>query len=226
MHVMRNFCSLLSIALMLFSGIFAFGNPARAADEEREMAARCAASTGGELLLFTACMGEGLTANEIVKFLTGGEFFGCGNELRKIFDPCSNEGSPTPYFVTPYRQGVVLIYGDGSSHDGYYSPDGKNLRGGGNTIQNYDGRQYVLAIVPYRDRLWTAFDGGGIYRSSPRAQHLSPADGLLYNGGAKVRSMRAVGSRLETCFMGHGCYCSEDGMHPGGGPRTVNGKCE
>lgn len=217
----KLFGSFALVSTILLTGATGLVN---AADKERRKAVECAAKTGGEFTSFASCMAISLTAAEIPKLGTD-KFFGCGNELRKIFNPCRSSGPPKPAFMIPYKRGFVLIYGDGNSHDGYYSPDGQNLRGGGNTIQNYDGRQYVLAMVPYRNRVWTAFSGGGIYRSSPHAQQLSPADGLLYNAGAKVRSMRVVNRKLETCFVRARCYCSRDGLHPGGGPGTINGRC-
>lgn len=42
---------------------------------------------------------------------------------------------------------------------------------GSNPVVTYNGRQRALAIVRYGNALYTAFDGGGIYRS-PDGQNL------------------------------------------------------
>lgn len=89
-----------------------------------------------------------------------------------------------------------------------------------NEVRVYDGSQRALAIVQYNGAIYTAFSGGGIYRS-PNGQNLG-GGGItqrLYQG-QKVVAMIACRGGLYTAFDGAGIYYSPDGQNPGGGGRT------
>ncbi|MUL36662.1 hypothetical protein [Gloeocapsopsis dulcis] len=59
-----------------------------------------------------------------------------------------------------------------------------------NPVVVYNGSQRALAIVQYGGALYTAFDGGGIYRS-PDGQNLGGGGGTtrVYSGSQTVRTM-------------------------------------
>jgi hypothetical protein len=94
-------------------------------------------------------------------------------------------------------------------------------RATGNPIVVYNGTQRAVAIERFGDALYTAFDGGGIYRS-PDGENLG-GGGLtakVYPGPQTVRSLLACGNSLYTAFSGGGIYRSLDGNNLGGGGMT------
>lgn len=108
------------------------------------------------------------------------------------------------------------------NHGVYFSPDCKNISGGGRTQKSWPGDyKYVQAYVIFKGCVITAFSGGGIYKS---------CDGLNIGGGGntvklydfpnKVQSMTVTADgRLRTVFSHPGeCYLDPSGDHPAGGP--------
>jgi hypothetical protein len=87
----------------------------------------------------------------------------------------------------------------------------------------YNGRQRALAIVQYRGAIYTAFDGGGIYRS-PDGQKLGGGGRTtrVYGGPQTVRAMLVCQNAIFTAFSGGGIYRSRDGQNLGGGGSTTN----
>lgn len=93
---------------------------------------------------------------------------------------------------------------------------------GSNPILVYNGRQRALAITEYDDATYTAFSGGGIYRS-PDGQNLG-GGGMttrVYRGSQKVRAMITCQNAIFTAFNGGGIYRSPDGQNLGGGGKTA-----
>lgn len=94
---------------------------------------------------------------------------------------------------------------------------------GSNPVVVYNGGQRALAIVQYNAALYTAFDGGGIYRS-PDGQNLgggtSGSTTRVYSGSQTVRAMLVCQNAVFTAFSGGGVYRSPDGQNLGGGGRT------
>jgi hypothetical protein len=188
------------------------------AQSDKEILRQCSVSSGGDARLFGACVSNVWTAREIGDVL-GSMGFGCGNEIRKFLSPCEPEPAPPELqFILAFDSGFIAGY-EGNSL--YYSPDGSNLRGGGNTERVYGPGQAVLDIIPYDTGVMTAFEQGGIY--------FSP-DGRNLGGGGQterryvgqtVVSMTGRDGGIETCFSGGGCYFSPDGHNPGGGGQTV-----
>lgn len=91
---------------------------------------------------------------------------------------------------------------------------------GSNPLLVYNGNQRAIAIVSYHGAIYTAFNGGGIYRS-PDGQNLGGGGRTqrLYQG-QKVMAMIPCRGGLFTAFDGAGIYFSPDGQNPGGGGST------
>lgn len=91
-----------------------------------------------------------------------------------------------------------------------------------NPVVVYNGRQRALAIVQYGEALYTAFDGGGIYRS-PDGQNLGGGGRTtrVYPGSQTVRAMLVCQNAIFTAFSGGGIYRSTDGQNLGGGGNTT-----
>jgi len=87
-----------------------------------------------------------------------------------------------------------------------------------NPVVVYNGRQRALAIVQYGGALYTAFDGGRIYRS-PDGQNLGGGGSTtrVYPGSQTVRAMLVCQNAIFTAFSGGGIYRSTDGQNLGGG---------
>lgn len=192
-----------------------------AGDREEDIAIACSASSGGEPLAWAGCVGKQLATQEVQNLFVG-KAFGCGHEIRKLLDKSCRNGKPSkPPFVfsMPYKNGYIVGY-KSRGHSLYYSMDGKNLRGGGNTYLVYAAGQKVRAIVPYRDGVITAFSQAGIY-FSPNGFDLGGggATTRVYTGSQKVRTMNVVNGRVRTCFRS-ACYCSPNGKFLGGGGYT------
>jgi hypothetical protein len=140
---------------------------ARAGAKEDAVLALTASTYAG----YAACVGAGLTGNEIgVCLSTHSQCFGTNNELRKMF--CAvGVGCPPPPSRTPQQLVRVVPYGGGCiaiwTGNIYWSPDCQNIGGGGNTVNAWDvpdpDWRYIQSMVINHGCVITAFSGGGIY---------------------------------------------------------------
>ncbi|MEI3650575.1 MAG: hypothetical protein V6D39_11405 [Dolichospermum lemmermannii FEM_B0920] len=91
-----------------------------------------------------------------------------------------------------------------------------------NPIVVYTGTQRALSIVQYSNALYTAFDGGGIYRS-PDGQSLGGGGSTtrVYPGSQTARAMLVCQNSIFTAFSGGGIYRSPDGQNLSGGGSTT-----
>src|SRR5215468_1021508 len=87
---------------------------------------------------------------------------------------------------------VVALFADGRA---FYSPDGFNLGGGGNTISAYDGTLQVLDIVAVSAGVDALFSNGTVY-FSPDGQDLGGGgkSAVAYTGELQVASLIPVGT--------------------------------
>ncbi|MFN2445802.1 MAG: WD40 repeat domain-containing protein [Vicinamibacterales bacterium] len=118
-----------------------------------------------------------------------------------------------------YGNGVITAF---SNKAVYFSPDGQNLGGGGNTIRVYDGRQTVVRMIPYGNDVITAFSGKGIY-FSPDGRDVGGGGSTVrvYTGTQSVIAMMPYRNGVITAFSGNRIYFSPDGQNAGGGGSTV-----
>jgi uncharacterized delta-60 repeat protein len=109
-----------------------------------------------------------------------------------------------------YSTGLVTGFGSGLI---YYSPDGLNPGGGGNSVRVYAGTQTVVAMIPYQNGVITAFSGNSIYYS-PNGQRLGGGGSTLrsYQGPERVTAMIPYNGGVITAFAGAGIFYSPDGL--------------
>ncbi len=116
--------------------------------------------------------------------------------------------------------GVDTLFSGGGV---YFSPDGKNLGGGGKTVSAYGGTQTVMQMVAANGGVDTLFSGGGVY-FSPDGKNLGGGGKTVsaYGGTQTVMQMVAANGGVDTLFSGGGVYFSPDGKKLGGGGKTVS----
>ncbi|MEH2137256.1 hypothetical protein [Nostoc sp.] len=92
---------------------------------------------------------------------------------------------------------------------------------GGDPLLVYNGRGKATHIINYNGEIYTAFQGGSIYRS-PDGQHLGGGGRTTkpYPGSATVNKMLVCQNALFTAFKGGYIYRSPDGLNLGGGGNT------
>ena len=108
----------------------------------------------------------------------------------------------------------------------YFSPNGRNLGGGGNTVRAYTGTQSVTQMVSAAGGVETQFDDQSIY-FSPNGQNLGGGGATtvaLANPQADSLQMVSVAGGVDTLNLdAHNCvvYFSPNGLNLAGGGRTV-----
>ncbi len=125
--------------------------------------------------------------------------------------------------LAAFAGGVIIRFATGSV---YFSPDGENLDGGGQTQCVYVGSptaQKIVRIVPFTGGFLTEFDSGYVYHST-NMNDLGSGE-HAYNGGAenlqRVTAMIAFRDGVITAFTQGGVYYSPDGRHLNGANGTV-----
>lgn len=90
----------------------------------------------------------------------------------------------------------------------------------GGELVVYSGSQKPLDLVQYNNAVYTAFSGGGIYRS-PDGRNLGGGGNTerIYKG-QKVQAMEACRGGIYTAFSGGGIYYSPNGRNLAGGGIT------
>jgi len=156
-------------------------------------------------------------------------------------------GSQQIQALMPLTGGGLLTWFSGGSI--YYSPDGKNLGGGGATVLAYAGSQRVLEVSAVAGGVLTRFDGGGLYFDNNPAKlgngllgvnvvfvhRMSSGDWLVlqadgkallngqsvYPGSEKIAEIIPVAGGVLTRFQVGSVYFSPDGKNLGGGGNTL-----
>jgi hypothetical protein len=128
----------------------------------------------------------------------GGNTVSYGGNVRARHNP--TDPVVRIHTVIPYDQGVFSLIDKSPGTRVRYSPDGRNLVGGGNTIVVYDGQADVTAMLVHRGGVLTAFmglvgkwKGFGVY--------FSP-DGLNLDGGGATRLVYS-GLGIVSKFLEH-----------------------
>jgi len=115
---------------------------------------------------------------------------------------------------------VVALFPDGRA---FYSPDGFNFGGGGNTVSAYNGTLLVKDIVGLGGGILALLSNGSAYLS-PDGQNLGGGGATLaaYRGSNQIGMLVQVGSGVDAVFAnGSSAYYSPDGLNLGGGGNTV-----
>jgi hypothetical protein len=102
----------------------------------------------------------------------------------------------------PYQNGLVTAYGDGSI---WYSPDGQNLYGGGNSVQVYSG-MLVRSLIAWKGGLITAFANGSVYYAPTPSAVAGAGNGQSIYNGAVVNGMAALPGGVVTAFADGSIY--------------------
>jgi hypothetical protein len=87
----------------------------------------------------------------------------------------ASEDQPDAIVLQTRRCAVVGFFSNGVA---YYSPDDRNIGGGGNTVYAYSGSVPIVELVKVGGGMLTEFQGGGVY--------LSPNGQNLGGGGASI----------------------------------------
>lgn len=198
---------------------------AHAGSEEERVIASCAPKAGNGYA-YAACVAAGLSANEMQTCInTPQRCFGPGNEFRKYLCAVGIGCAQEEYVnelerLIPYNGGCIAVFKSGI----YFSPDCTNLRGQGRTENVWKVDEphasYVRDLVVFDDCVYTAFSGGGIYRSCDGRNLGGGGNTTKVYEGQVVRSMTATPNGLVTVFQDGSCYLSPDGLEPGGGKRA------
>jgi hypothetical protein len=169
-------------------------------------------------------LAEGPGESFVVGVPGQGIFYGTCN--GQVAAATLNGGTSNPLYggiqtvtaMTRYGKGVLTAF---SGEAVYYSPDGQNLGGGGNTTRVYHGAVGVSAMIAYRNGVYpngviTAFSDDLIYLS-PDGQNLNGGGSsiLVYGGTQTVTAMTSYLNGVLTAFSGGGVYFSADGMNVG-----------
>jgi len=129
-------------------------------------------------------------------------------------------GAYTKTAKVPGGPAVVALFPDGRA---FYSPDGFNLGGGGNTVTAYNGSLQVKDIVGLSDGVLALLSNGSAYLS-PDGQNLGGGGASVsaYRGSDQIAMLVQVGSGVDAVFAnGSSAYYSPDGLNLGGGGNTV-----
>ena len=120
----------------------------------------------------------------------------------------------------PGTAAKVALFADGRA---FYSPDGFNLGGGGQTVPAYSGNLQVVDIVAVAGGIDALLSDGSVY-FSPDGQNLGGggASKRAYAGTQPIASLTPVGSGVDAAFSGGGpVYYSPDGLNLGGGGTSL-----
>ena len=125
--------------------------------------------------------------------------------------------------LAAFAGGVIIRFTTGSV---YFSPDGENLDGGGQSRCVYVGSrtaQKIVRIVPFAGGFLTEFDSGYVYRST-NIDDLGSGE-HAYKGGTensqRLTAMIALRDGAITAFTQGGVYYSLDGRHLNGANGTI-----
>ncbi|HEX4606975.1 MAG TPA: hypothetical protein VH092_02095, partial [Urbifossiella sp.] len=168
----------------------------------------------------------GVEALEIREVLSGGlaagYSFGPGNYIYENTPSGAQlvyDGSQQVVeMVALGNGGVDTLFSGGGV---YYSPDGRNLAGGGNTVLASDSNQSVRQLIGAGGGVDTQFSGGAVF-FSPDGRNLAGGGGsvVAYFGSQSVVQMVADRGGVDTLFSGGGVYYSPDGRNLAGGGNT------
>lgn len=139
--------------------------------------------------------------------------------LRSTSSTIANFNGSSVLDMVTYNGGIITAFSDRGV---YFSPDGRNLGGGGSTVRVYDGSQTVLRMMLYRGGVLTAFSGGSVY-FSPDGNDLGGGNltTRVYSGTETVVAMMPYRDGVMTAFSNNTVYYSPDGQNLGGGGNTT-----
>lgn len=165
-----------------------------------------------------------LFANGSVYFSPNGQNLGggCSSSVCTTV-ACSGATEPVVAIV-PAGGGVdaVLMTRQGIEK-AYFSPDGLNLGGGGNSVAIYSGGVSIAQIAPVDSSAVVALFSDGAAYYSPNNRNIGGGGSTVsaYSGSIAIARIVKIGGGLLTQFQNNAVYLSPNGQNLGGGGSTV-----
>lgn len=121
--------------------------------------------------------------------------------------------------AVPAAGGVVAQFSGGGV---YFSPNGRDLGGGGLSVAAYRGAEPIAKLAAVNDGVVTLFANGKAY-FSPDGRNLGGGGNtqLAYGGSQKIVGLIEVPGGVKAEFDGGGIYFSRTGMDLGGSGSSV-----
>ena len=166
-----------------------------------------------------------LFANGSVYFSPNGQNLG-GGCTGSVCTMLAYSGTAVPITQIVAAGGgvdAVLAVSEGVEK-AYFSPDGLNLGGGGNSVSIYRGGVAISQIVPVdSSSVVTLFTNGAAYYSSNnRAIGGGGSTISAYSGSVAIHQILKIGGGLLTQFSNNAVYLSPNGQNLGGGGSTIS----
>jgi hypothetical protein len=105
----------------------------------------------------------------------------------------------------------------------YFSPDGLDLGGGGNSVAIYSGGVSITQITPVDSSAVVAWFNDGAAYYSPNNRNIGGGGSTVsaYGGSIAIARIVKIGGGLLTQFQNNAVYLSPNGRNLGGGGSTV-----
>ncbi len=165
-----------------------------------------------------------LFANGSVYFSPNGQNLG-GGCSGSVCTMAVYSGATVPAVaIVPAGGGVDAVLGTSQGVErAYFSPDGLNLGGGGNSVAIYSGGVSIAQIVPVDSSAVVTLFGNGAAYYSPNNRNIGGGGSTVsaYSGSIGIARIVKIGGGLLTQFQNNAVYLSPNGQNLGGGGSTV-----
>jgi hypothetical protein len=166
-----------------------------------------------------------LFENGSVYFSPNGQNLGGGCAVSVCTMVAYSGGSVPITQIVAAGGGVDAVLAvSGRVEKAYFSPDGLNLGGGGNSVSIYNGGVAISQIVPVDSySVVTLFSNGAAYYS-PNNRSIGGGGSTIsaYSGAIAIRQILKIGDSLLTQFSNNAVYLSPNGRNLGGGGSTIS----
>lgn len=149
---------------------------------------------------------------------------GCTGSVCTVVAYSPSSGVPITQIVAAGNGVDAVLATTGGIERAYFSPDGLNLGGGGNSVSIYNGGVGITEIVPVdSSSVVTLFNSGTAYYS-PDNRDIGGGGNTVdaYTGPNAIQQILKIGGGLLTEFVGNGVYLSPNGQNLGGGGSTIS----
>lgn len=166
-----------------------------------------------------------LFANGSVYFSPNGQNLGGGCAGSVCTVVAYSAGSLPITQIVSAGDGVDAVLGVSERVEkAYFSPDGLNLGGGGNSTLIYNGSVAIRQIVPVDSASVVTLFGDGAAYYSPNNRSIGGGGSTIsaYSGPLAIERILKIGGGLLTQFSGNAVYLSPNGRDLGGGGSTIS----
>jgi hypothetical protein len=165
-----------------------------------------------------------LFANGSVYFSPNGQKLG-GGCSGSVCTEVAFSGATAPVTaIVPAGGGVdAVLTTSRGVEKAYFSPDGLNLGGGGNSVAIYSGGVSITQIIPVDSSAVVTLFGNGAAYYSPNNRGIGGGGSTVsaYSGSIAIARIVKIGGGLLTQFQNNAVYLSPNGQNLGGGGSTV-----